>query len=173
MQVAADETVLGDFRDASFARGSEVSRFFKRGDKFFVRTEGADGKPADFEIKYTFGVSPLQQYLVEFPGGRLQSLTIAWDTGKKRWFSLYPGDKFSPDDPLHWTGRYQNWNLMCAECHTTNLRKGYNEKADTYDTTWSELHVGCQSCHGPGGDHVAWARKGGRGAATVLSGPWM
>ena len=168
MQVAADETVLGDFRDASFVRGSEVSRFFKRGDKYFVRTEGADGKPADFEIKYTFGVAPLQQYLVEFPGGRLQSLTIAWDTGKKRWFSLYPGDKFSPDDPLHWTGRYQNWNLMCAECHTTNLRKGYDEKADTYDTTWSELHVGCQSCHGPGGDHVAWARKGGRGAATGL-----
>jgi predicted CXXCH cytochrome family protein len=168
MQVAADETVLGDFRDASFVRGRDVSRFFKRGDKFFVHTEGADGKPADFEIKYTFGVAPLQQYLVEFPGGRLQSLTIAWDTGKKRWFSLYPGDKFSPDDPLHWTGRYQNWNLMCAECHTTNLRKGYNEKADTYDTTWSELHVGCQSCHGPGGDHVAWARKGGRGAATGL-----
>jgi predicted CXXCH cytochrome family protein len=168
MQPATDETVLGDFRNARFERAGAVSRFFKREDKYFVNTEGAAGKPADFEIKYTFGVAPLQQYLVEFPGGRLQSLTIAWDTGKKRWFSLYPGEKIAPDDPLHWTGRYQNWNLMCGECHTTNLRKGYDPKADTYDTTWSELHVGCQACHGPGSDHVAWARKGGRGAESGL-----
>ncbi len=169
MQPATDETVLGDFRGAAFREAGAVSRFFKREDKYFVHTEGADGKSADFEIKYTFGVAPLQQYLVEFPGGRLQSLTIAWDTDRKRWFSLYPGEKFAPDDPLHWTGRYQNWNLMCAECHTTNLKKGYDPKADTYDTTWSELHVGCQACHGPGGDHVAWARKGGRGAASGLA----
>jgi predicted CXXCH cytochrome family protein len=168
MQPATDETVLGDFRSAAFTQGGAESRFFKREDKYYVHTEGGDGKPADFEIKYTFGVAPLQQYLVQFPGGRLQSLTIVWDTGRKRWFSLYPGEKIPPGDPLHWTGRYQNWNLMCAECHTTNLKKGYDPKADTYDTTWSELHVGCQACHGPGGDHVAWARKGGRGAASGL-----
>ncbi len=170
MQPATDESVLGDFRDAAFTQAGAVSRFFKRGDKYFVHTEGADGKPADFEIKYAFGVAPLQQYLVTFPGGRLQSLPIAWDTARKRWFSLYPGEKITPDDPLHWTGRYQNWNLMCAECHTTNLKKGYDPRADTYETTWSELHVGCQACHGPGGDHVAWARKGGRGAASGLAG---
>jgi len=170
MQPATDESVLGDFRDAAFTQAGAVSRFFKRGDKYFVHTEGADGKPADFEIKYAFGVAPLQQYLVTFPGGRLQSLPIAWDTARKRWFSLYPGEKITPDDPLHWTGRYQNWNLMCAECHTTNLKKGYDPRADTYETTWSELHVGCQACHGPGSDHVAWARKGGRGAASGLAG---
>jgi len=170
MQPATDESVLGDFRDAAFTQAGAVSRFFKRGDKYFVHTEGADGKPADFEIKYAFGVAPLQQYLVTFPGGRLQSLPIAWDTARKRWFSLYPGEKITPDDPLHWTGRYQNWNLMCAECHTTNLKKGYDPRADTYETTWSELHVGCQACHGLGGDHVAWARKRGRGAASGLAG---
>jgi len=169
MQPATDETVLGDFRSAAFTQAGVETRFFKREAKYFVRTEGADGKPADFEIKYTFGVAPLQQYLVEFPGGRLQSLTIAWDIGKKRWFSLYPGEGIAPDDPLHWTGRYQNWNLMCAECHTTNLTKGYDPKADTYQSTWSELHVGCQACHGPGGEHVAWARKGGRGMASGLA----
>ena len=168
MQPATAETVLGDFNGATFSRHGVTSRFFRKDARFFVNTEGSDGKPADFEIKYTLGVEPLQQYLIEFPGGRLQSLTIAWDTGKKRWFSLYPGEKIATDDPLHWTGRYQNWNMMCGECHTTDFRKGYDLKADTYQTTWSELNVGCQACHGPGADHVAWARKGGRGAATGL-----
>ena len=168
MQPATAETVLGDFNGATFSQHGVTSRFFRKDARFVVNTEGSDGRPADFEIKYTFGVEPLQQYLVEFPGGRLQSLTIAWDTVKKRWFSLYPAERFATDDPLHWTGRYQNWNMMCGECHTTDFKKGYDVKADTYQTTWSELDVGCQACHGPGGDHVAWARKGGRGAASGL-----
>ena len=120
--------------------------------------EGRDGKPAEFEVKYTFGVAPLQQYLVEFPGGRLQAPTVAWDTEKKRWFALYPNDRHAPDDPLHSTGRYQNWNMMCSECHSTDLRRNYDAKADTYDTKWAEVSVGCQACHGPGSAHVAWAK---------------
>jgi predicted CXXCH cytochrome family protein len=168
MQPATPETVRGDFQNATVTQHGVVTRFFKQGDKFFVHTEGADGKPADFEIKYTFGVEPLQQYLVEFPGGRLQSLTIAWDVPKKRWFALYPGERIPPDDPLHWTGRYQNWNLMCGECHTTDFKKGYDLKADAYRSSWSALDVGCQACHGPGGDHVAWARKGRRDAQGGL-----
>ena len=168
MQPATAETVLGDFNGVTFSQHGASSRFFRKDARFFVNTEGSDGKPADFEIKYTFGVEPLQQYLVEFPGGRLQCLTIAWDTVRKRWFSLYPGEKFATDDPLYWTGRYQNWNMMCAECHTTDFKKGYDPAADTYRSSWSEINVGCQACHGPGGDHVAWARKGGRDAAGGL-----
>jgi predicted CXXCH cytochrome family protein len=103
-------------------------------------------------------VTPLQQYLVELLGGRLQSLTLVWDTESRRWFSLYPKERFQPDDPLHWTGRYQNWNLMCAECHTTDLVKGYDPASDSYRTTWAEMGVGCEACHGPGKKHVEWAQ---------------
>ena len=46
---------------------------------------------------------------------------------------------------------------MCAECHSTNLRKNYDAATNTYDTTWSEIDVGCEACHGPGSRHVAWA----------------
>ena len=123
-----------------------------------VHTEGPDGVYADFEIAYAFGVEPLQQYLVDFPDGRKQCLTIAWDTSAKRWFSLYPDDRYEAGDPLHWTGRYQSWNLMCAECHSTALDKGYDAATDTYETTWHEIDVGCQACHGPGGAHIEWAR---------------
>jgi tetratricopeptide (TPR) repeat protein len=127
-----------------------------------VRTDGPDGKPADFEIKYTFGVRPLQQYLIELPGGRLQALSIAWDarsreSGGQRWFHLYPNEKIDFRDELHWTRRQQNWNYMCADCHSTNVRKNYDSAADRYATTWSEINVACEACHGPGSRHVAWA----------------
>lgn len=164
MRPATKTSVLGDFKDARFMDGKVQARFFQKGEKFFVNTEGADGKPADFEILFTFGYKPLQQYLVAFPGGRLQSLTIAWDSrpkteGGQHWFSLYPGQHFAPNDPLHWTGRYQNWNAMCADCHSSNLLKGYDEKTDTFATTWHEQNVGCQACHGPGQAHADWAAK--------------
>ncbi|MCY4507404.1 MAG: cytochrome c3 family protein, partial [Acidobacteria bacterium] len=160
MQVATPETVLGDFDDDAFTHHGVTSRFFRRGDRFFVNTESPDGTPADFELTHILGVEPLQQYLAPFPGGRLQSLPIAWDTGRNRWFHLYPDERIEPDDPLHWTGRYQTWNLQCAACHSTDLRKGYDVEADAYDTTWAEIDVGCQACHGPGERHVALARGG-------------
>ncbi len=158
MQVASEETVLGDFNDGTLTHFGVTTRFHRRGSRFLVNTEGPDGKMTDYEIKYTFGVEPLQQYLIEFPGGRLQSLTIAWDTQARRWFHLYLDEKIEPGDPLHWTGRYQNWNLMCAECHTTDYQKGYDLQTDSYQSSWKELNVSCQACHGPGEEHSKWAR---------------
>jgi Flp pilus assembly protein TadD len=166
MQVAGEATVLGDFAKAKFDHAGVTSTFFRRDGGYFVNTDGPDGKPADFAIKYTFGVAPLQQYLIELPGGRLQALGIAWDTrpkgdGGQRWFHLYPGRKLKAGDPLHWTGIDQNWNYQCADCHSTHLRKGYDEASGRFRTTWTDLNVGCEACHGPGSDHAAWARQEG------------
>ena len=166
MQEATADTVLGDFDGATFTHRGVMSRFFRRDGRFFVNTEGPDGRPADFELAYTFGVEPLQQYLAPFPGGRLQSLTIAWDTVRGRWIHLYPDQEIPPDDPLHWTGRYQRWNVMCAECHSTHLRPNYDLESDTYRTTWAAIDVGCQACHGPGAAHVDRARAAAAGSAA-------
>ena len=162
MQIASDTAVLGDFADRRFVHGGITSTFFRREGRFMVRTDGPDGQLDDFEIKYTFGVRPLQQYLIELPGGRLQALSIAWDArpreaGGQRWFHLYPNEKIDYRDELHWTRRQQNWNYMCADCHSTNVRKNYNAAAARYATTWSEINVACEACHGPGSRHVAWA----------------
>lgn len=159
MQHANEKTVLADFNNTSFVYFDTTSRFFKKHGRYFVNTEGPDGKLADYEIKYVFGIEPLQQYLIEFPDGHIQSLTIAWDTVKKRWFHLYPDEQIKPGDPLHWTRVYQNWNMMCGECHTTNYKKNYDSDKKTYKTQWSEINVGCEACHGPGSKHVAWANK--------------
>jgi predicted CXXCH cytochrome family protein len=162
MQHASAATVLGDFANAGFDYYGVHSRFFRTDGKFFVETDGPDGKLATFEIKYTFGINPLQQYLIEFPDGRIQALSIAWDSrpknqGGQRWFHLYPNEEVKHDDMLHWTKLNQNWNFMCAECHSTGVRKNYDAAADRFNTTWSEISVGCETCHGKGSGHVDWA----------------
>jgi predicted CXXCH cytochrome family protein len=163
MDHATEVSVLGDFNDASLDHFGVHSRFFHKDGKFFVETDGSDGKLADFEVKYTFGVYPLQQYLVEFPDGRIQALPLAWDSrpkeeGGQRWFHLYPNEAIPHDDVLHWTKLNQNWNFMCAECHSTGVHKNYDAKSDRFATTWSEISVGCEACHGQGSGHVAWAK---------------
>ncbi len=159
MQQATPGTVLGDFDDSRFTHFGVTTTFRKRDNRFFVHTEGPKGELEEYEIKFTFGVDPLQQYLIEFPGGRLQALTVAWDSRRNRWFHLYPRERIPAQDPLHWTGRYQNWNLMCAECHTTHLEKNYDVETDSYRTRYHEIDVGCQACHGPGAKHVEWAKR--------------
>jgi len=163
MAHATDKTVLGDFNDASFDYFGVHSRFFRKDGKFLVETDGPDGKLATFEVKYTFGVDPLQQYLVEFPDGRLQVLALSWDVrpkdkGGQRWFHIYPDEEIKHDDILHWTKLNQNWNFMCAECHSTGVAKNYDAKTDRFATTWAEISVGCETCHGQGSGHAAWAR---------------
>ena len=165
MALANSETVLGDFNQASFNYEKVQSRFFTRDGKYFVNTDGPDGRLQDFEVHYTFGVYPLQQYLLALPGGRYQALSIAWDSrpkseGGQRWFHLHPEDKVDHNDPLHWTKHQYNWNFMCAECHSTKLEKNYSPATRSYDTKWSEINVACEACHGPGADHLRWAQRG-------------
>lgn len=164
MQVAGDGTVLGRFDGAGFGDGANATRFFRRDGRFLVATRGADGTPGEFDAQYAFGVFPLQQYLVPAPGGRLQALNPAWDArpaaaGGQRWFDLYPGQDLAPGNPLHWTGIDQAWNYQCADCHSTDVRKNYDATTRAYSTTWAEISVGCEACHGPAGNHVAWARR--------------
>jgi len=157
MDFATSETVLGNFNNTTFEHFGIVSRFYRKDGRFYVHTQGPKGEMFDYEIAYTFGFFPLQQYLVPFPGGRLQCLPIAWDDREKRWYHLYPDAPLDPKDWLYWTNAAQNWNGMCAECHSTNLKKNYDLETDTYQTTWSDIDVGCEACHGPGSLHVKWA----------------
>ncbi|HEX7087371.1 MAG TPA: multiheme c-type cytochrome [Vicinamibacterales bacterium] len=136
MQPAEPGRVLGDFDDVRVEFEGQKTRFYRQGDRFMVTTDDRDGELRDFEVKYTFGVEPLQQYLVQFPDGRVQALPIAWDSrpkdeGGQRWFHLYPGERIDQTDELHWTGRQQNWNFMCADCHSTGVRKGYGMRPES------------------------------------------
>ncbi|MGE5102750.1 MAG: multiheme c-type cytochrome, partial [Deltaproteobacteria bacterium] len=161
MQEARPGTVLGRFDSTRFSDAGITSTFLRRGNRYVVNTEGADGRLHDFDIRYTFGVYPLQQYLIELPGGHVQALLLAWDArpaaqGGQRWFSLNPGAVIDHSDEFHWTGRQYNWNYMCADCHSTAVRKGYDARTDQFHTTMSEINVACEACHGPGSAHASW-----------------
>lgn len=163
MAEATDSTVHGNFNNVRFNRDGIATEFFRRDGGFFVRTDGEDGKPAEFPVRYTFGHYPLQQYLVPFSDGRLQALSVAWDSrakaaGGQRWFHLYPGEKIDHTDALHWTGPALNWDGMCAECHSTGLKQSFDAASQRFGAKWSEIDVACEACHGPASRHVDWAR---------------
>ncbi len=173
MDTATAETVLGNFNDVTFTHLGVTSRFYTSGGKYYVYTEGPDGEMDDFEISYVFAIRPLQQYLVAFPGGRYQCLPICWDTrpveeGGQRWFHIYQKERIPPDDLLYWTRITQNWNYMCAECHSTNVRKNYSHRRKSYQTTWSEIDVSCEACHGPGSRHIEWAELVDQGSSPDI-----
>ena len=170
MKHASDESVLGDFNDQTVGHNGKLNRFFKKGDQFWVNIEGPDGQFKDYKISYTFAFEPLQQYMVEFEDGRVQLIPFAWDSrlkseGGQRWFNLYP-DTTSTDE-FYWTNSGQNWNFMCADCHSTNLEKNYDSVNNVYDTQWSEINVGCEACHGPASEHVKMAENTKQDPKTV------
>jgi tetratricopeptide (TPR) repeat protein len=169
MALPTDSTVHGDFNDAAFTQHGITSRFTRKRDGYFVSTEGGDGKLHDYRISYVFGYKPLQQYLIEFPSGKYQVLPLCWDTrpkeeGGQRWYHLYGDERIPPNDILFWTRVSQNWNYMCAECHSTNLLKNYDSNQGKYQTSWTDIAVACEACHGPGSEHVAWAKSISKGA---------
>ncbi len=165
MQAVSADSVLGDFNNATFTYSGVTTTFSRQNNQFFVTTDNAQGALETYPVRYVFGVYPLQQYLLPMPGGRLQALTIAWDTrpsaeGGQRWFHLYPEEQIIAGDPLHWTSGYFNWNTSCAECHSTDVQKRYDADSDSFSTRFEQIDVGCEACHGPGGEHVKRATAG-------------
>jgi len=154
MQKADSNTVLGDFDNITFLSKGVKYHFYKKDENYYVNTQGQDGNYHDYKIEYTFGVTPLQQYIVPFGNGKYQCLHSAWDAKKSRWFDLQPKLKIKHNEWMHWTGGSMNWNNMCADCHSTYLEKNYNSKTDSYHTTYAEINVGCEACHGPGDIHM-------------------
>lgn len=151
---ADDEHVRGDFDDSHFKTNQDKYRFFMDDERYMVEINEAGRETEIHEIEYTFGWEPLQQYLIDIGKGKHQALHIAWDTEDNHWFSLHQDDEYEVNDWMHWRGGSMNWNNMCADCHSTNLKQNFNAEADSFHTEWSVLNVSCEACHGPGGDHV-------------------
>ncbi len=160
MELPTEETVRADFNGSEFTNYGVTSKFFRKGDEYLVETENQEGKMETFKVAYTFGWEPLQQYLVKFPDGRMQVLPTCWDVERKQWYHLYPDERIAPDDPLFWTRSMQNWDHMCADCHSTNLIKKFDPHTQSFSTSYSEINVSCESCHGPGRRHVELAKSG-------------
>lgn len=193
MQEATSATVLGNFGTLSPAPapsgspsgspsevltagavrvsdGGLTAEFSRHGEQFRVKTQGPDGTEATFPVRYTFGVEPLQQYLLELPGGQLQAFTMAWDVVQKRWFNLQPAEAAAPSDALHWTGRRFAWSSSCADCHSTGVTQrpssrpsssasssassGASSATASPGASFQAINVTCQACHTVDATHL-------------------
>ena len=173
MKIADSTTILADFNNTTFTHKGVKSSFFKRAGDYYVNAQGEDGNYTDYKIVYTFGYTPLQQYIVKFPNGEYNCLLTAWDTLEKKWFHLQPDLDLELDEWINWSGGSQRWNTMCADCHSTNLQKNYDESAGVFNTTFSEINVACEACHGPSSAHVSYFKEQEENEANGVLPPEM
>jgi len=153
----SDGAIVADFNGTGFEHDGMSVVFSDDAGRLSARVTEKDGVTTDYGVHSVVGIEPLQQYLFETEPGRLQSFDVVWDTENRRWFHLYPDQDLPPDDGLHWSGPYKNWNARCAECHATGFQKRYDPQTRSYRSERAEIGVGCESCHGPGAAHIGWA----------------
>ena len=159
--------IVADFDGTRFDHDGMSVEFSVASDGPRANVTEKDGVTTEYGVHSVVGIEPLQQYLLETEPGRLQSFDVVWDTEARQWFHLYPDQDLPPDDGLHWTGPYKNWNARCAECHATGFEKNYDAQTRSYASTQSEIGVGCEACHGPGSAHIDWTQ--GQTLAADLS----
>jgi predicted CXXCH cytochrome family protein len=163
MKEPVDSTVFGDFNNKKEIIDGIEYFFYRSKNLYKVDVTEQNRAKKSYIISYTFGFFPLQQYLIEGENGEVHTLRATWNTEEKKWYHQYSGDKIAPHDWLHWTKGGQRWNTMCADCHSTDVRKNYDIEKQTFDTKFKTINVGCESCHGKGSDHIEWTKNGQEG----------
>jgi len=163
MSLAGINSVLANFDDVEVEHYGQRARFFIKDSQYRV-TVSYDDKVDTYPIKYTFGHFPLQQYLVETEGGKLQVLPFAWDArtkadGGQHWYHNYSHEEIKPQDRLHWRQPLQNWNGMCADCHSDGLKRNYNADDNSFNSKFDNINVGCLSCHGDMSQHTQQSKS--------------
>jgi predicted CXXCH cytochrome family protein len=148
----AEATVVGDFREGTkFADHGRSYTFGTKDGKPYVSVAVPGRTPETFSVDYTLGAKRYQGYLSTLPEGRIYVLPVFWHVATKRWIDWK--EITSVPEGVH--NLRQIWNANCFNCHATNLTQGYNVEEKNYKTTWSEMGIGCEACHGPGREHVA------------------
>ncbi len=142
-----------------YQHAGQTTRLLSTNGVFRVETRGLSGERERFPVARVIGETPLRQFLIPFPRGRLQTLDATYDPHTNEWFNVYGEEDRQPGEWGHWTGRGMSWNTQCASCHNTRLRKNYDHATDTYHTSMAEMSVGCEACHGPMKAHVDWRQK--------------
>lgn len=181
MALPSKSTVLANFNKTTVEHHGQKAVFYIKDNRYFVDIS-YDDNTETLAIAYTFGHYPLQQFLVETEVGRLQVLPFAWDSrtlaeGGQRWYHNYANEEIRPEDRLHWRQPLQNWNGMCADCHSDGLKRNFDGETNTFNTEYTDINVGCISCHDakPHAENIAssqpkktaghWQRKSGENTA--------
>ena len=149
-----DEAIVaGDFTAGTRLSDHGRSYEFGRGKdgRPFVSVSFGGRAPETFPVQYTLGAKRYQGYLSTLPDGRIFVLPVFWHVESRRWLDW---KEITPiPDGAH--DIRQIWNVNCFNCHGTNIVQGFDVATKKYNTTWTEMGIGCEACHGPGREHVA------------------
>lgn len=149
----AEARIIGDFSPGThlekYGRAYQMSA---RDGRYVIAVAHQGGEFEPFEVHFTLGVNRFQGYLSKLPDGRIYVLPVFWHRDTNQWID-YKEITPLPADSSH--EFRQIWNVNCFNCHATNLRQNFDSEARTYATSWTELGIGCEACHGPGAAHVA------------------
>ena len=131
----------------------------------YVLETGPDGRGKKYRIEYALGGKNVFYFLTPLEKGRLQTLPVAYDVRKKEWFDTalsglrhFPGQQGS-ETPVGWKEWPYTFNTACYGCHVSQLATNYDQKTDSYATTWKEPGINCETCHGPSEAHNALMTK--------------
>lgn len=130
-----------------------------------------DGTSKKHLIAYTLGGKNMYNFMTLLERGRLQILPLAYDRNDHRWFDntsdMLIKRHFSEEEAINlsldWTDRQWAFNTACFDCHVSQLKKNYDVETDSYMTEWGEPGIGCETCHGPGEEHIRVCKEAGEG----------
>ncbi len=155
----AEALVVGDFSAGTrFADHGRAYTFGSKDGRPFMTVAFGDRAPETFPVDYTLGAKRYQGYLSTLPDGRIYVLPAFWHIASRRWVDW---KEITPiPDSAH--ELRQIWNVNCFNCHGTNIVQGYDIGTKRYRSTWTEMGIGCEACHGPGRQHIelmaAWEK---------------
>jgi Flp pilus assembly protein TadD len=149
--------------------GSDTFQVNLAGDTLlFVETD-ASGMVSSYPAVHTMGGKYTYYFLTPFPGGRLQVLPLAYDCNTDEWYNNPESGvrhfESLEDEPLDWKGNSFTFNTTCYSCHVSQLETNYNLADNSYNTTWREPGINCETCHGPSYEHIVECVKAGEGKA--------
>jgi predicted CXXCH cytochrome family protein len=148
----AEATVVGDFREGTkFSDHDRSYQFGMKDGKPYISISFGGAAPETFAVEYTLGSKRYQGYLAKLPAGGIYVLPVFWHVANQRWIDW----KEITPIPEGAHGIRQIWNTNCFNCHATNIVQGYDVNEKAYKSTWTEMGIGCEACHGPGKPHVA------------------
>jgi len=153
-------------QDADIAIGDYHFRFEFENNRGVVRENGPDGVK-DYSIEYALGGKNIYYFLTPLEKGHLQVLPAAYDVNEKTWYdttaSMVRHAADFPDQVLDWKDRLLTFNTSCYSCHVSQLSTNYDPASDSYQTTWKEPGINCETCHGGGSEHVRVFREAPEG----------
>jgi predicted CXXCH cytochrome family protein len=165
----SDGDGIDDFREgvslggtqafASFGASAPRLSYAKGEDRPYRVTLGG----ATFEILRVYGGRRREDYLVRL-GRSLYPAPMEWDAEARTWVALETGTWYAGTTPRFPSvasatagiDRSASFERRCAGCHHGGFAVAYDTATSEWVTGYSEIGVGCESCHGPGRDHVAF-----------------